>query len=320
MTVQDLTVKGTQTVKQDQVLEGNTQIGNDANDTLDIVAKLISSFNVNGQALNSIGQLNIQHLGFIRGPSTAAQTYSVDVRDVDGAAWIQALLLTAGNDPKVDVGLLSGGWIFHASTPVVAAKIGPTVLQQHTLPAVASDTFALVNAAQTLVAKTLTTPTIGDFTNAAHNHQAAAGGAKLDHGLALNGLLDDDHTQYVANAIARTISAVHTFNPGAPGAPFVLGANATGQLVVGLNADQLDGQTGAFYQDAANITAGILALARGGTGSGVGRITGIQSGAGAPTTTNIPASNWVIWKDTTGGTIRLYVNDAGTLKNVELVA
>lgn len=39
-------------------------------------------------------------------------------------------------------------------------------------------------------------PTISDFTNAQHNHQNAANGGKLDHGLALNGLADDDHPQY----------------------------------------------------------------------------------------------------------------------------
>ena len=49
---------------------------------------------------------------------------------------------------------------------------------------------------QTLSNKTLTTPTIGDFSNAQHNHQAAGGGGVLDHGLALSGLADDDHTQY----------------------------------------------------------------------------------------------------------------------------
>ena len=49
---------------------------------------------------------------------------------------------------------------------------------------------------QTLTNKTLTVPVIGDFSNAAHNHQDAAGGTTLDHGLALGGLGDDDHTQY----------------------------------------------------------------------------------------------------------------------------
>lgn len=58
------------------------------------------------------------------------------------------------------------------------------------------DEFVFKAMTQTLANKTLTTPTIGSFTNAAHNHQDAAGGAKLDHGLALNGLADDDHTQY----------------------------------------------------------------------------------------------------------------------------
>jgi|GEM_PF-798525 len=63
-----------------------------------------------------------------------------------------------------------------------------------------------------------------------------------DHG-ALSGLGDDDHPQYVHTTTARTISAVHTFDPAAAGAPFTLGANAAGQLVTGLNSDLLDGYT-----------------------------------------------------------------------------
>lgn len=63
-----------------------------------------------------------------------------------------------------------------------------------------------------------------------------------DHALLTN-LSNDDHKQYVHQAIARVISAIHTFNPSAAGVPFVLGANAIGQKVVGLNADQLDGKS-----------------------------------------------------------------------------
>jgi hypothetical protein len=51
----------------------------------------------------------------------------------------------------------------------------------------------------------------------------------------------DDHTQYVHVGTARTITATHTFNPGSAGPAFALGANATGQLIPGLNADKLDG-------------------------------------------------------------------------------
>jgi hypothetical protein len=67
-------------------------------------------------------------------------------------------------------------------------------------------------------------------------------GGGLDHG-DLAGLGDDDHSQYVHNSIARTITAQHTFNPaGQPQAPFVLGGQAQKQLVVDFNADLLNGQ------------------------------------------------------------------------------
>lgn len=47
---------------------------------------------------------------------------------------------------------------------------------------------------------------------------------------------------------AKTITAVHTFNPSSVGAPFVLGSNAQGQLVPGLNAQYLQGKTPADLQ------------------------------------------------------------------------
>lgn len=62
---------------------------------------------------------------------------------------------------------------------------------------------------------------------------------KLGHSQ-LSGLTNDDHTQYVHNTVARTITAQHSFSPGSAAAPFVLGANAQGQLVTGLRADQLN--------------------------------------------------------------------------------
>lgn len=61
-----------------------------------------------------------------------------------------------------------------------------------------------------------------------------------DHGTLL-GLGDDDHAQYMHISAARTITAQHSFSPSVTQAPFVLGANAQGQLVAGLNADLLDG-------------------------------------------------------------------------------
>jgi dihydroxyacetone kinase DhaKLM complex PTS-EIIA-like component DhaM len=72
----------------------------------------------------------------------------------------------------------------------------------------------------------------------------------------------DDHTQYVHNTTARTITAVHTFNPGSATAPFTLGTNALNQLITGLNSDRLDGQEGSYYQNADNLNSGTLPAAR----------------------------------------------------------
>lgn len=67
-----------------------------------------------------------------------------------------------------------------------------------------------------------------------------AGSLSVDHG-GLIGLADDDHSQYLHLDLVRTITAQHIFSPTAEQAPFTLGTNAQGQLVSGLNADQLDG-------------------------------------------------------------------------------
>lgn len=75
-------------------------------------------------------------------------------------------------------------------------------------------TLTLNDATQTLTSKTLTTPTIGDFTNATHTHQNGAGGGQIDHGLAITGLTDDDHTQYALLA-GRASAQVLTGGTGA---------------------------------------------------------------------------------------------------------
>lgn len=69
----------------------------------------------------------------------------------------------------------------------------------------------------------------------------ATGGAVITAHSGLTGLGDDDHTQYMHNTIDRTVSATHTFNPDSVGAPFIIGANATKQLVGGLNAEFTNG-------------------------------------------------------------------------------
>lgn len=121
------------------------------------------------------------------------------------------------------------------------------------------------------------------------------GGGVTDHGL-LTGLADDDHAQYVHNSNARTVTAVHTFNPTVAGAPFTLGANALTQKVTGLNSDLLDGLEAAAFalashtHAASDLTSGTVALARGGTNADMSATGGSghlvkQASAGAAFTT-----------------------------------
>jgi hypothetical protein len=80
------------------------------------------------------------------------------------------------------------------SSPIIASIVNTGTL---TLPT-STDVLVGRNTTDTLTNKTLTTPTISStgFTNAQHAHTGASSGGQLDHGAALTGLADDDHTQY----------------------------------------------------------------------------------------------------------------------------
>lgn len=51
----------------------------------------------------------------------------------------------------------------------------------------------------------------------------------------------------ILSDVAATVAVAHTFNPPAAGAPFILGPNAAGQLVAGLNAERVGGQLPAAF-------------------------------------------------------------------------
>lgn len=49
-----------------------------------------------------------------------------------------------------------------------------------------------------------------------------------------------------------------------------------------------------------------------------GRATGVLSLSTDPTTAQVAASEWAIYKNTTSGTVKLWANDGGTMKSVLL--
>lgn len=85
----------------------------------------------------------------------------------NGTAWAELAttyaLTNVSTTGTLAVGTTStftGNATFNGTSPIISARAGPTSGQQHTIPAVTSDTFALVGATQTLTGKTLTSPTI----------------------------------------------------------------------------------------------------------------------------------------------------------------
>jgi hypothetical protein len=89
----------------------------------------------------------------------------------------------------------------------------------------------------------------------------------------------------LARDTAETITARHTFNPSTTGAPFLVGTNASGQLVTGLNADQVDGQHLAdldtrFVNASGDSMSGALVVGDDPGGSEVLRAQSLRAGSG----------------------------------------
>ena len=94
-----------------------------------------------------------------------------------------------------DTGISSGTLAARPASPSVGNIYIATDTNQLFYCSVAGTWREVVDlsVAQTLLNKTLTTPTIGDFTNSTHNHQNAGGGGTLTHNSATNNPTSGTH-------------------------------------------------------------------------------------------------------------------------------
>lgn len=149
----------------------------------------------------------------------------------------------------------------------------------YTLTIPATGTAVLLTAAQTLTNKTLTTPTIADFTNAQHSHADAAGGGQLSLTTAVSGVLPPANGGTGVNNDTRTLT-INT-NSGTlafSGAGYTLTIPKTGTVPVGTGTA---GRIAEWVTDANTVQASTLAK----TGAGV-----LTLAAAANYTLTVPAT------------------------------
>lgn len=124
-------------------------------------------------------------------------------RNLTGNLTVSALVTIDGRDISVDGATLDALGI---TVTGLSSSLSAHVAASAGVHGVTGSVVGTTDS-QTLTNKTLTTPTIASFVNATHNHQNAAGGGQLDHGLALTGLSDDDHPQYFLADGTRDLAA-----------------------------------------------------------------------------------------------------------------
>ena len=94
---------------------------------------------------------------------------------------------------------------------------------------------ALLTATQTLTNKTLTTPTIGNFTNAQHAHTGATSGGTISHSSLTDLTTGDPHTQYLLESVYDANTILKADADDTPialtvGASTIVGRAATGSI------------------------------------------------------------------------------------------
>jgi len=160
------------------------------------------------------------------GPSDIAQAWATRTRDLIPVA---AVPLTTGQAAIAAAAVVDLRQLLNILDFTLASQLDETLAggtgidiseSSGTVTVAVDSTVALLNAAQTLANKTLTTPTVGDYTNATHDHEDDAGGGSLDAAAIASGILDDSRIRWRAGLCEGRL----TLTSGTP----VLTANVTG--------------------------------------------------------------------------------------------
>lgn len=110
----------------------------------------------------------------------------------------------------------------------------------------------------------------------------------------------------ITSIVSRAHNNMQSFQGGAAGEYYHL------------TAAQYSALTAGPHNNLATIQGGILTERFHLTSAEATRATTVLSKAGLPVAADIPAGIWAVYKDTTGGSIRLWANDGGVLKSVAL--
>lgn len=149
-----------------------------------------------------------------------------------------------------------------ATSPIISAKAGPSAGQQHGIPAVASDTFALLAATQTFSNKTLTSPAINTPTISGGSINNTPIGATTQNTGAFTTLSSSGLASLASAAIAGVLSLA-LGSASAPGLAFT-GDTNTGIFSPG--ADQISRTTGGVERDRIDASGNVTSFIPGQTG------------------------------------------------------
>lgn len=206
--------------------------------------------------------------------SGAASFLSVTITGTGGAGYLQ--LANQASNPSTPT---SSGRVFFDSSNRLSWKdtdgfvttfdsTGISADRVYTLPNVAG-TVTLIDATQTLTNKTLTAPTIADFTNMAHDHLDADDGGTLTTAAIASGTFDNARINWAAPS---------AYGSGTPAAVSATTLTTTGAVIfndAGADVDhrmETDNDPNAFFLDGGLDFLGI------GTAAPTGKVT-IQKGA-----------------------------------------